>query len=863
MDRRLTFFLAAALLAALAACSDPAKPDPEPGPVCTVHEDCSAKLYCADGACLPLEAGACRKVGDCNPLPGGGADCVDDHCHYFIPCRGAPECPAGQGCVSQVCVPLVYPACGKDEDCGSKEACWGGTCLSWCDLPENVALRTALQAAAPDVTVHPSSGKAVREFTKQFQGTHLGLSFPCDVSLRFKDLDGDGALTPYEDWTLSPALRAADLATRLGAAGRRALLAHPALADVHAAGATGLAPATAALLDAGVRSGSTTWWPSTTTNSGGALRSLAGWSNALQARCEGSPLGVPFLLSTEPAHTEGPGRTHANGLTYWPPEVAFGAGRDLARVETWGRLAAQEYRALGIRMVLQPSANLATDPRWPGAPWTFGEDSATASAMAAAFVKGAQGAALGRNGVAVVLGEWPGAGAAKGGFDARLAKGKYTSYPGGRFEEHARAFDGALAAGVAGVSTARAIPEAGPWNAFIGAVNGATLEQVGASFNATLVSGLLRDRLGFGGLVVAPAGVLEDAGLAPLGTPWGVEGLTRPARIAKAVGAGVDLFVGLGDLDALAAAGLDDARVTASAMRLLTLAFRLGLFEDPYVDATTPGTIGGPTHTAEMYQQSLYAMWGGMVLLRNVQKPAGFLNGGGNGTQTNDPFNAGNGTLKVLPAPPGTAYLLLSNFAYFAGDFDLEYVNSVSSGYTSMMNGARVCGWSSTPVTTDAERMACSDYVFVRVKAPWTLDPDAGALGLPTGSLSYAATDAEILAPVAAARAAIDAMPGSRAQLVVIVDAWRPSVVGELLSDTYKVSALYLDFSGALPGNPYGDKTALDVAFGILAGTGKLPFALPASDAAAAAQLPDVAGDGADPVFVRGYGLQTTAFSNR
>ena len=62
----------------------------------------------------------------------------------------------------------------------------------------------------------------------------------------------------------------------------------------------------------------------------------------------------------------------------------------------------------------------------------------------------------------------------------------------------------------------------------------------------------------------------------------------------------------------------------------------------------------------------------------------------------------------------------------------------------------------------------------------------------------------------------------------------------------------------ALPG---GDKAALDVAFGIVDGTGKLPFALPASDGAAASQLPDVPGDGADPTYVRGFGLQTKAFS--
>jgi len=61
-------------------------------------------------------------------------------------------------------------------------------------------------------------------------------------------------------------------------------------------------------------------------------------------------------------------------------------------------------------------------------------------------------------------------------------------------------------------------------------------------------------------------------------------------------------------------------------------------------------------------------------------------------------------------------------------------------------------------------------------------------------------------------------------------------------------------------GNLFADKVALDVAFGIFDGTGKLPVGLPASDAAAALQQPDAPGDGQDATFVRGYGFQTGAF---
>jgi hypothetical protein len=159
--------------------------------------------------------------------------------------------------------------------------------------------------------------------------------------------------------------------------------------------------------------------------------------------------------------------------------------------------------------------------------------------------------------------------------------------------------------------------------------------------------------------------------------------------------------------------------------------------------------------------------------------------------------------------------------------------------------------------------MALSDYIFVRIAAPYTRDPDSGGFDYSLDSLMYAGNDPAVLAPVAAARAAIDGWhgtPPSKAQIVVGVDAGRPSVVSELLSPTYGISGLYVTWMGAFAVNDLADKVFLDVAFGIVDGRGKLPAGLPASDDAAAAQAEDVGGDGQDPVFVRGFGLPTNRF---
>jgi beta-glucosidase len=457
------------------------------------------------------------------------------------------------------------------------------------------------------------------------------------------------------------------------------------------------------------------------------------------------------------------------------------------------------------------------------------------------------------------VGSWPGAGPAKGGLDARLQKGRFVRYPGGSLDPHLLPFQKAFDAQVASVLAAAAIPETGAWSGLNGSVVGATLEQVGVPFNKALLTDALRTQQHFTGLVLAPAGVLVDVGTSPLGTPWGLESSTPAQRVGKAVGAGVDQFLGLDDVTALtaakAAALLTDAQVDAAAGRALALLFQLGLFEDPYVDAAAAPSL---CNTDASYRAGLDAMNRGMVLLLNADKPATFLNGNGDGSQMGDKGNAGNGTRKVLPAPPGEPYVAAGCSYYIMGEFDLDYVRSVSAGYGELTND--VTSIKGVTVSTAAERIALSDYVFIRIAAPFTADPESGPLALPTASLEYPAGLAA-LAPIVAAKAAITGWtrsPATQAQVVVSVDLGRPSVVQQVLA--LGVSGLYVQWNGAAPGNGSADKVFLDVAFGVAKAVGTLPVGLPLSDAAAATQLEDVPNDGQHPTFVKGFGLQTTRF---
>ncbi|PKN59200.1 MAG: hypothetical protein CVU56_01605 [Deltaproteobacteria bacterium HGW-Deltaproteobacteria-14] len=714
--------------------------------------------------------------------------------------------------------------------------------LTECDKPANAARRQALLDAQPSI-----EGRSKDTITQAITWSSLAddATTTCSVSLDFKDSNDNGALDDYEDWTLTPAERATDLLARMTPAEKMGLMVHPTTTDAPSSSDQAVSAGLQSLITSqNARFG-------LNTAVAGQVTARATWANNIQELCEGTALGVPFVLSMEPAHSEGNGREKSAGFSKWPHELGLAATGDPAKVEGFGQVVSQELRAIGVRMALSVPADLATDPRWYPSQFTFGEDSGAVADMVAAYLKGLQGEALGQESVAAVVSHFPGGGASTGGWDGRLAKGKHLSYTGTNIDAHMAAFAKAFDGGVAGVMPAYGVPETGSWTGLGGTLDGTSIDQVGASFNSAIITDALRDHFQFDGLVLAPWGVLDDAGGAALGAPWGVESMTKAQRLAAAVNAGVDQFGGLDTTapiaDAKTASLITDAEIDRAAGHALSLMFALGLFEDPYIDAAQAPAL---VNTDTSYRAGLDAMNRSMVLLLNKNKPSGWLDGDGDGTQLGDKGNAGNGTLKVLPAPPGEPYVHAGCSYFIMGSFDLDYIRSVSTGYGELTNDAtEIAG---VAVTTAAERIANSNYVFIRIDAPYSADPDSGALHYSKASLEYATNDnADQLDDLAFARNAIDGLATSQTQIIVIVDGGRPSVVSEIMS--YNPSGLFYAWSVT-------DKIVLDVAFGIVDGVGKLPVGLPASDVAAAAQSEDVAGDGQHATFVAGFGLTTSAF---
>jgi beta-glucosidase len=219
-------------------------------------------------------------------------------------------------------------------------------------------------------------------------------------------------------------------------------------------------------------------------------------------------LGIPITISTDPrSHFQYVlGASSApTGFSQWPDPLGFGALADPALVRRFADIVRREYRAVGIHEALSPQADLATEPRWSRATGTFGSGPARVAPLVQAYVEGFQ---HGSDGLAP---------------DGVMAVVKhwvgYGAEPDG-FDAHnaygriARLGPTSFADHVAAFDGALAVKVGGVMPAYTitagVTVNGHALEPVGAGFSRQLITGLLREAHGFDGVVLSDWGVTND-----------------------------------------------------------------------------------------------------------------------------------------------------------------------------------------------------------------------------------------------------------------------------------------------------------------------------------------------------------------
>ena len=419
----------------------------------------------------------------------------------------------------------------------------------------------------------------------------------------FRDLNRNGSVDPYEDWRVATADRVENLLSQMTLEEKVGQMFHPPVLIEP----DPLFRVFLEAMNAGTSIEELISRKSLTHFNfyGGATpQNIAKRLNELQRVAERTRLGIPLSISSDPVHEVPRGGGIASftlgGVSKWPSQLGFAAGRDANMLETFGKIAAAEYRAMGFSTALHPMSDMATEPRWARNFGTFGSNAELSAEMTVAYMKGFQGESLGNQSVMTMVKHFPGGGPQLDGLDPHLKSGESQVYPGHNFDYHLAPFIAAIENDMRVVMPYYGIP------------TGQTDEDVAMAFNRYILTDLLRDKLGFEGVICTDWGVIT-------GRIWGVEPLTVEERYLKSIEAGVDQYGGESEpeyiVNLVNQGVISKARIDESVRRILKNKFDLGLFESPFVDETAvEEAVNLPQHVA----LGMTAQRNAVVLLDNV-----------------------------------------------------------------------------------------------------------------------------------------------------------------------------------------------------------------------------------------------------
>ena len=306
--------------------------------------------------------------------------------------------------------------------------------------------------------------------------------------------------------------------------------------------------------------------------------------NAVQrAAVEKSRLGIPLLVSRDVIH---------GFRTIFPIPIGLASTFDPALVERGARVAAIEATASGVRWTFSPMLDIARDPRWGRVAEGSGEDPYLDIQMGVAMVKGYQGDNFADpTCMAACVKHFVGYGAAEGGRDYNTTMISERALRNVYFP----AFKACIEAGALTLMTS--------FN---------DVDGLPSTGNDWLLRNVLREEWGFDGMVVTDwnsSGEMIAHGFA--------EDLKDATKIS--INAGVDMdMMSYGFIQhakALVEEGkLSEQTIDAAVRNILRLKFRLGLFENPYVDESLARKVAyAPEHLAAAKQAAIESA----ILLQN------------------------------------------------------------------------------------------------------------------------------------------------------------------------------------------------------------------------------------------------------
>ena len=313
---------------------------------------------------------------------------------------------------------------------------------------------------------------------------------------------------------------------------------------------------------------------------------------------ENTRLGIPLMFQNEALN----GFT-AVGATNFPTPIALASTWEPELVEQAAHVIREQMRATGVHIALTPVIDLAQDPRWGRGHETFGEDPYLSSAFGAACVHGLQGDDL-RTGVISCAKHFLGYSISQGGLNmAAVRIGERELY-----ETFARPFETAIHESDLGMVM----------------VTYSEIDGQPVSVNKAILRDLLRDKMGFQGSATCDGGSIELTV-----TKQHVAKNMQEAAI-MAIQAGLDGDTPVAEayhelVGAVKQGLVDVAYVDQAVRRTLTIKFRLGLFENPFVEVNkVRAAFEKPAHrqlarTLAAHSITLLKNDGRLLPLKNVK----------------------------------------------------------------------------------------------------------------------------------------------------------------------------------------------------------------------------------------------------
>ncbi|MGW2299720.1 glycoside hydrolase family 3 protein [Streptomyces sp. NPDC001809] len=305
---------------------------------------------------------------------------------------------------------------------------------------------------------------------------------------------------------------------------------------------------------------------------------IAALSNGIQQAALARPTPVPVLISTDQEH--GIVCRVGEPATLLPGAMALGAGGSHADARRAAQIAGAELAAVGIRQNYAPVADVNVNPANPViGVRSFGSDPAAVAGLVAAQVRGYQ-----RAGVAATSKHFPGHGDTA--VDSHYGLPTITHTRAEWSALDAPPFRSAIAAGIDSIMTAHlVVPALDP-------------SEDPATLSRPILTGILREELGYDGVVVTDALGMEgvrtkygDERVPVLALKAGVDQLLNPPKLDVAWNA---------VLRAVREGELTEARLDESILRILRLKSKLGLFRNAYVTrAGVERVVGTAAHRAQ------------------------------------------------------------------------------------------------------------------------------------------------------------------------------------------------------------------------------------------------------------------------